>query len=227
VSAKRRRPATRAKPDEKLAHANHDRNRPRPLVAALAVLRRDGPAALTLRAVAEAGGFSNPAIYKHYENKDALVRDVIRETYGVFKSYLFDTIDVDGDRRRLDAALDAVLRFALEHPRYYELLFFAPHRLVIDRYPDDFRQGRSPAFRYLVDLVSACMRSGDLRKADATDVAITLVAHVHGLVILHQTGRFDDDDALFRAFADRSMAVVMRGLATVVVGFPQHSPIAS
>jgi AcrR family transcriptional regulator len=220
VTAKRRRSPARPSLDTKLAPANHDRNRPRPLVAALAVLRRDGPGALTLRAVAEEGGFSNPAIYKHYENKDALIREIIRETYGVFKSYVFDTIDVDGDRRRLDAALDAVVRFALEHPRYYELLFFTPHRLVIDRYPDDFRQGRSPAFRYLADLVAACMRSGDLRKGDATDTAITLVAHLHGLVILHQTGRFNDDDTLFRAFVARSMAVLMRGLAKT----PGHRP---
>jgi AcrR family transcriptional regulator len=213
VSAKRREPPARRPDEAKLAPANHDRNRPRPLVAALAVLRRDGPAALTLRAVAEEGGFSNPAIYKHYENKDALIRDVIREAYGVFKSYVFDTIDVDGDRKRLDAALAAVLRFALDHPRYHELLFFTPHRLVIDRYPDDFRQGKSPAFRYFVDLVAACMRSGDLRKGDAPDTAITLVAHIHGLVILHQTGRFNDDDALFTTFFHRSMSELLRGLS--------------
>jgi AcrR family transcriptional regulator len=213
VSAKSRKPPARQPDTEKLAPANHDRNRSRPLVAALAVLRREGPGALTLRTVAQEGGFSNPAIYKHYENKDALIRDVIRETYGVFKSYVFDTIDVDGDRRRLDAALGAVLRFALEQPRYYELLFFTPHRLVIDRYPDDFRRGKSPAFRYLVDLVSACMRTGDLRKDDATDTAITLIAHVHGLVILHQTGRFNDDDALFEKFFERSMSRLLRGLS--------------
>ncbi|NOT07178.1 MAG: helix-turn-helix transcriptional regulator, partial [Gemmatimonadales bacterium] len=79
----------------KLAHANSVRKPPRPLAAALTVLRRDGPAALTLRAVADAGGFSNPAIYRHYENKDALIRDVIRESYAVFKSYLFDAADVE------------------------------------------------------------------------------------------------------------------------------------
>lgn len=197
----------------KLAPANGERNRPRPLVAALAVLSRDGPDALTLRAVAEEGGFSNPAIYRHYENKGALIRDVIREVYGVFKSYLFDAVDVDGDRQRLLAALDAACRFALDHPHYYALLFFMPHRLVIDRYPDDFRKGKSPGFRFLVDLVSAGMRSGALRRADATDVALSIVAHMHGLVILHQTGRFDDDDAVFRDFYRRSVELLLGGMA--------------
>lgn len=197
----------------KLAPANSDRNRPRPLTAALAVLSRDGPDALTLRAVAEEGGFSNPAIYRHYENKDALIRDVIREIYGVFKSYLFEAVDVEGDRERLLASLEASCRFALDHPHYYALLFFTPHRLVIDRYPDDFRKGKSPGFRFLVEIITACMRSRHIRRGDATDAALSIVAHMHGLVILHQTGRFRDDDELFRKFYRRSMADLLAGMA--------------
>lgn len=197
-----------------LAHANSDRNpaKPpsRPLVAALAVLRRDGPAALTLRAVAAEGGFSNPAIYRHYQNKDALVRAVIHEVYQVFKAYLFQAIDVDGERQRLEAALRQVCRFALDHPHAYDLLFLTPHRLVIDRYPEDFRSGRSSGFRYLLELVTACMRTGVFRKGDATDTAISLMAHAHGLVVLHLTGRFNDDPVVFAAFYERSMLELLR-----------------
>ena len=198
---------------EKLASANSERNRPRPLLAALAVLNRDGPGALTLRAVAEEGGFSNPAIYRHYENKDALIRDVIREIYGVFKTYMFEAIDAEGDRERLVTALEAGCRFALDHPHYYELLFFAPHRLVIDRYPEDFRKGKSWGFRLLSDLVGACMRSGVIASGDATDTALSIIAHMHGLVILHRTGRFGDDDDLFRDFYRRSMTTLLDGMA--------------
>lgn len=197
-----------------LAHANSARNPAgppsRPLVAALAVLHRDGPAALTLRAVAEEGGFSNPAIYRHYENKDALVRAVIHEVYQVFKAYVFQAIEVDGERPRLEAALRQVCRFAVDHPHAYELLFLNPHRLVIDRYPGDFRSGRSSGFRYLQELVTACMRTGVFRKGDATDTAISLMAHAHGLVVLHLTGRFNDDPAMFEPFYARSMRELLR-----------------
>jgi AcrR family transcriptional regulator len=211
----------------KLASANKDRNPSRPLVAALAVLRRDGPSALTLRAVAEEGGFSNPAIYRHYDSKEALIRDVIREIYGVFKTYLFEAIDVDGDRERLEAGLELVVAFALDHPHYYELLYFTPHRLVIDRYPEDFRKGKSSGFRFLVDLISACMRSGSLSEGDPTDVALSLVAHIHGLVVLHQTGRFNDDDALFREFYRKSMRILLRGLAPPPVPKKTRAPRAA
>lgn len=197
----------------KLAPANHDRNRPRPLVAALAVLRRDGPMALTLRAVALEGGFSNPAIYRHYDSKEALIRDVIREIYGVFKAYVFEAIDVDGDWERLEAVGELMCSFALDHPHYYELLYFTPHRLVIDRYPEDFRRGKSSGFRFLADLISACMRTGSLAEGDPTDVALSIVAHIHGLVVLHQTGRFNDDPEVFRAFYRQSLQRLLRGLA--------------
>jgi AcrR family transcriptional regulator len=193
-----------------LAAANSDRNPPRPLIAALTVLRRDGPSAVTLRAVAQEGGFSNPAIYRHYESKDALLRDLIREVYAVFKAYLFEVIGVEGNRERLEECFRQVCRFALDHPHYYELLFFVPHRLVIDRYPEDFRSGKSVGFRLLVDLVAACMRSGEFRRGDATDTALSLVAHAHGLVVLHQTGRFSDEPDVFRAFYEKSMRELLR-----------------
>ena len=195
-----------------LADANKARNPPRPLIAALAVLRRDGPDALTLRAVAKEGGFSNPAIYRHYESKEALVRDVIREVYGVFKTYIFEVVDVEGDMARLMAGLNAGCEFALDHPNYYALLFLSGHRLRIDRYPDDFKKGRSAGFRFLTDAVSACIRAGELREGDPADMALTLVAHMHGLVILHQTGRFNDDDAVFRTFYAESMRRVLEGM---------------
>jgi AcrR family transcriptional regulator len=180
-------------------------------VAALAVLRRDGPSGLTLRAVAAEGGFSNPAIYRHYENKEALIRSVIHEVYGVFKSYVFEAADIEGNRERLVAAIDAVCRFALDYPHYYSLLFLDPHRLVLDRYPADFQKGKSIGFRYLTDLVMSCLPRSTTRER-ATDVAITILAQMHGLVILHQTGRFNDDPALFEKFYRESMRDVIGGL---------------
>ncbi|NOT07447.1 MAG: WHG domain-containing protein, partial [Gemmatimonadales bacterium] len=160
----------------------------------------------------EGGGFSNPAIYRHYENKDALIRDVIRESYAVFKSYLFDAADVEAPRARLDATVAAALRFALDYPHDYELLFFSPHRLVIDRYPEDFRKGKSTGFRFLAELVRVCLPRARARADLATDAALTIVAHMHGLVILHQTGRFNDDPAVFKRFFGRSMRLVLAGV---------------
>lgn len=181
----------------------------------MAVLRREGPDALTLRAVAAEGGFSNPAIYRHYRNKEALVRAVIHEVYQVFKAYLFEAIDVEGEFDRLEAGLRQVCRFALDHPHYYQLLFLSPHRLVIDRYPEDFRKGRSSGFRFLVELVSACIQRAVFRRGDAVDMALSIVAHAHGLVVLHQTGRFNDDPRVFERFFVRSMRELLRAYQPV------------
>jgi len=61
-----------------------------------------------------------------------------------------------------------------------------------------------------VDLVEACIRSGSFGQVDATDTAISLVAHMHGLVVMHQTGRFNDDAELFRRFFEQSMEDQLR-----------------
>jgi hypothetical protein len=82
----------------------------------------------------------------------------------------------------------------------------------IDRYPDDFRSARSPTFRQLREIVERCMAEGVLRPGDATDVALTLYAQLHGLVLLHFAERFGGDDALFRSFVHRSLDQLLRGL---------------
>ena len=105
----------------------------RVLVAARRVLAREGPAAISMRTVAREAGITATAIYRHFADKDALLRTLIREQYEEFLAYL---ARVPADGRPIDrlmAAFDRYLDFALERPSGYELLFVAPHGLGIDR----------------------------------------------------------------------------------------------
>lgn len=181
------------------------------LDAALAVVRRDGPEGLSMRNVAAEAGVTATALYRHYANKEELVRAAVGEAYRLFRSYL--VVDMTGDDAVgwLRLGFDRYLRFALEHRGYYRLLFATAHEAA-DRYPDDFAQGRSAGFRQLRDGVAAAMARGALRADEPADVALTLYAHMHGLVMLHLDGRFGGDDALFARFFGRSMERLLTGL---------------
>lgn len=195
-----------------LTSVNSSPRRVPPLEAAIAVLRRDGPAALTMRAVAAEAGVTATALYRHFENKEALLRAVLAEVYGAFRTHLMAPLEGDDPSVWLHLASSRYLDFALRHRRFYELLFVTPHGLGIDRYPTDFLEGRSPTFRQLRAVVAACMDAGVLRPGEVGDVALTLFAHMHGLVMLHFAGRFADDDARFREFYFRSLEGVVAGL---------------
>jgi AcrR family transcriptional regulator len=181
------------------------------LDAALAVVRRGGPEALTMRNVAAEAGVTATALYRHYASKEELVRAVVGEAYRLFRSYLVIELAGDDPVRWLRLGFDRYLRFALEHRSYYRLLFASAHPRV-DRYPDDFAQGRSAGFRALRDAVAEAMARGSLRADEPADVALSIYAHMHGLVMLHFDGRFAGDDALFTTFYRRSMEHLLSGL---------------
>src|SRR5688500_17688729 len=188
------------------------RRRLSPLEAALAVVRRDGPEALTMRSVAAEAGVTATALYRHYADKEALLRAVVGEAYRVFRAYLVAELDGDDPVRWLRLGFDRYLRFALEHRNYHKLLFASPRTVAIDRYPDDFVAGKSVGFRHLRDAVAEAMARASLRADEPADVALSIYAHMHGLVMLHFAGRFRDDDALFTGFFRRSMEHLLTGL---------------
>jgi hypothetical protein len=89
------------------------------------------------------------------------------------------------------------------------------------RFPDDFRARRSPTLNVAADAVEDAMRVGVLRKDDVWDVTMTLWAHTHGLIVLYRTGRFNFDEAAFRAYYEASLQRLLRGLQQADVQTPE------
>lgn len=89
---------------------------------ALAILEDEGTAALTMRGVASAIGYTAPIVYQHFANKDDLVRELIADGYRrlVAEMTLVEA-DVDPERRLLEVATRYV-RFAGEHPHLFEAM---------------------------------------------------------------------------------------------------------
>lgn len=176
------------------------------LDAARRVLVRDGVALLSMRTVAAEAGVTATAIYRHFQDKDTLLRTLIREQYDLFLQYLSEARPEKRPIDRLLAAFDRYVDFAIDHPNGYELLFVAPHGIGIDRYPSDFASGKSRGFRALKAMVDECIEAGQVRDGDAADIALDFYAHAHGLVMLHRAGRFGGRVDALRRFARRSLA---------------------
>jgi AcrR family transcriptional regulator len=174
--------------------------------AAHRVLARDGVGALSMRNVASEAGITATAIYRHFKDKDELLKTLIRERYDVFLQYLAEAAPARKPLDRLLSALDRYLDFAIDHPTSYELLFVSPHGISIDRYPADFNSGRSRGFRQLRALVEECIEAGEVRDGDPTDIALGMYAHAHGIVMLHRAGRFGGRNDVMRRFFRRSVA---------------------
>ena len=143
---------------------------------------------LTMRAVAAAAGVTPPSVYRHFADKQALVRTVITERFDEFTTLLRAAAASAGGppEARLEAITAAYVRWGLEQPGHYRVLFSAtnagPAGLGLG---GDTEHPGASSFRLLVEAVAACLPPP--RQAEALFLATELWASLHGMVDLRIT----------------------------------------
>jgi AcrR family transcriptional regulator len=190
--------------------------RARVLQHAREVYLEGGAAHFSLREVARRVGISAAAVYRHFDSKEALLGAVCHEGFLTFSSYLMRALAAPTPRERLLAAGDYYLRFALENPHDYRVIFMSTVRDLGFREAKDKPREMSPTFQFLVDRVRECIEAGELSAGDPCDIAATIWAHVHGLASLRLSGHMSwaGSDAAYAGFFRRSVDHLLEGLAS-------------
>lgn len=181
------------------------------LRAARALFERNGADAVSMRAVAAKVGLTPMAIYRHFDSRDALLQRICDDSFEEIARHWHARAQGSDLLERLLATQRIYLDYALAHPHLFDYAF-GIQRGHARRYPDDFRERRSPTLNVVTDAVSEAMAAGVLRADDAWDVAMTLWAQTHGLVSLYRAGRFSLDERDFRSFYDASLRRLLDGL---------------
>jgi AcrR family transcriptional regulator len=184
--------------------------RTRILTAARELFLAGGAEAMTMRGVAERVGVTATALYRHFENKDALLHAVIGAGFEGFGGYLYRALRGASALERLRLSGQAYLDFALEQPEMYRTLFMTPRPALACEEPSG--PPLHTTFHFLVDRVRECMQAGALRGDDPEAVAIAIWAHVHGLVSLYITGATGQTEPVFRETYRRSLERLFTGL---------------
>lgn len=97
------------------------------LLQARQLMREQGVAALSLRELARRLRFTVQALYKYYPSKMALYDALFREGTRIGAAY-WDAAMARGDSfwEKLEAGLEAIMRFAHDYPELNELAFSRP-----------------------------------------------------------------------------------------------------
>jgi AcrR family transcriptional regulator len=111
---------SRRRPKSTYHHADL---RPALLAAARRMLERDGPAALSLREVARRAGVSHNAPYRHFADRAALLAAVAAEGFDTLAARMHEAAAKAAPERRLSAIGAAYVRFALDAPNLFRLMF--------------------------------------------------------------------------------------------------------
>lgn len=179
------------------------------LSAAWDAFTEGGEAALSVRDIAARVGLTPMALYRHLENKQALVDALVAEATQKWRARVA-AIRPCAPREWLLKIGDAFLDFALNEPRTFEAAFLTASSSAL-RYPDDFVAGGSPAVTLQMQLLSELGPPGR-RASKAVEPMIILAGLAQGLISLYRAGRIAGDEKAFSALYRRAIRTLVNSL---------------
>jgi AcrR family transcriptional regulator len=151
------------------------------VAAARFIAEREGWDAVTIRRLAEQIEYSQPVLYSHFENRDAIVAAVAVEGFREVALALREAASGStGRRNALQNVATAYLAFALRHPALYEAMFVLPTDLQFGE--AETRPELRAGFEALAAVVTPFCVETEV-------VTETFWAALHGLAELERSGR--------------------------------------
>lgn len=157
------------------------------LEEAIAMVRRDGIEALSLRKLADQVGVSQTALYHHFGDKQALLCAIGEEGIRLFSRELEDAQAKNASATRLEIFVTCYVRFAIANPELYELMF--GRTTWRNGVTDSFLAATHGAFRRYVEMISV-MQAGNQLSSELNPLRLAQViwGTLHGLCRMYNDG---------------------------------------
>jgi AcrR family transcriptional regulator len=189
------------------------------LDAARELFATEGYEAVTMRKIAERIEYSATAIYAHFKDKDALIRELCQADFATFAQKFAAFLFVEDPVERFKRAGLAYFEFALENPQHYRLMFMTARPARVEE-PDaaEMADPTRNAYAFLRQTVCDAMARGLVRPelTDPEMVAQTVWAALHGVVALQITAYCPNDAWMTWASVedrrDAMLQLVLRGV---------------
>ncbi len=153
------------------------------LTAARDLFVKEGYASVSMRRIAETVGCAPGTIYLHFADKNEILTAICIETFAKLdkrmEAILADPCD---PLERLRRGGRTYIQFGIDHADHY-LVTFTMSASVADE-AQQAREAGHRSFECLRSSVARCVEAGLLRVPDAEQVAQSLWAAMHGLVML-------------------------------------------
>jgi len=157
------------------------------LDAARELFVREGYEAVTMRRVAEKIEYSPTAIYFHFRDKETLLREICDADFLTLGHSIAEAGRIDDPIGRMKATGLAYVRFGLEFPNHYQLMFMTPHPPLGDEHAVERGNPEEDAYAFLKGTIEEAIAQNLFLPefADADLIAQTVWAGVHGVISLH------------------------------------------
>ena len=192
--------------------------RTRILDAARELFVEEGYDAVTMRKIADRIEYSATAIYFHFRDKQALLRELVDADFGSLASEFQKIARIADPIDRLRRIGRAYVGFGLTHRNHYRLMFMTPHPEAMKPEESRIKQGNpeEDAYAFLKATVSEAIAAGRMRPefSDPDLVSQIVWAGTHGVISLH-IAKCNDAWVDWRdpvATAHAQIEVMIRGL---------------
>ena len=164
----------------------------------------------SMRKLARAVGVTAPALYRYYESKERVLQDVVGEGYRHLIECLHRALRGRTPHDRFRLAGDGYLDFALEYPRYYEVMFTGTE--ILNDVPEDLSAQGYAVAQFWNDRVREAIGARILALGDPGAIGMTSWAHAHGLISLYLKGMLPVVEQEFRVLYRDSVDRMFIGL---------------
>ncbi len=168
---------------------------------------------MSMRKIAAAANVSATSIYLHFKNKDELLLALMEDSIAQLAEALSNSINGNGDALyKLETLADTFLRFALERPQEYEIIYMVrPEEMP--KFPKDKFQHIRKVYEMLADIIEEGRQQGQLDVDDPLVSAYTLWAQLHGIVSVILSRRLDTRIARDK-FIEQAKDQIIQGFIT-------------
>jgi AcrR family transcriptional regulator len=157
--------------------------------AALREAEQGGAEAISIKALARELGVSQPAPYRHFADRDALLAAVTAEAFRQFSAMLREAMAKPSKQSKLSRLAQATLDFGLRRNGIYRLMFVS-RTVSCAAKGSELHDATNETFALVLDALEA-PAVGYLRERHA----LKIWAALHGVVMLAEQGLFTGEIA--------------------------------
>jgi AcrR family transcriptional regulator len=146
---------------------------------------------VSMRKIAELIEYSPTTVYLYFKDKNQIFFELHELGFQKLAAYNIDLWDIQNPVIRLYKMGENYIRFGMNNPEFYELMFIqrAPMKSLDEMIDCDWKSG-DVALGKLKDCITECMERNLIAKGDVNAVSMAIWGMVHGLVSLANSGRF-------------------------------------
>ncbi|RMF12336.1 MAG: TetR/AcrR family transcriptional regulator [Candidatus Dadabacteria bacterium] len=193
--------------------ARGEATRERLLRAAVELVEQGGFEALTMRALARRCGVSHNAAYRHFADREAILVAVGEQGFRELTRRMREALAAESDTEQAAIAVGcAYIRFALDHPVPYRLMFGDGLHQVSSR--KALLGAGLASFQTVLDVLADLLDTDGARSRPPGEVAVAAWSLIHGFASLVLSGLIPldrDDTAAIEQHMRRLHEVFLHG----------------